>query len=218
VEHAHAPGTCPKCWAALETPLFCETCQHLLEPSQAVSPFRALGVETSYDLNAMALRKRLLALSRRLHPDFHANADARTRDLAERNSAELNAAFEILSDDVRRADWLVRSLAGPSDEEERSMPPEFLAEVLEWNETIEAARGGADDPAQRAALAVLEKTLADERARLMDAVARELSPLPAARSESLRVVRRHLNAVRYIDRARRELAELALRRPTPAPR
>jgi len=217
VQHEHAPENCPKCWAKLATPLFCETCQHMLESSQTLSPFRALGIPPTYELNAMALRKRLLALSRRLHPDFHANADPATQGLALRNSAELNSAFEVLSDDVRRADWLVKSLAGPSEEEERSMPSAFLAEVLEWNEAIEAARRDPEDGTLRAALDELERKLDDERRRTMAEVARMLSPLPPARSETLRSIRKHLNAVRYIDRARHEISELALRRSSATP-
>lgn len=162
----------------------------------------------------MALRKRLLALSRRLHPDFHANADEGTRGLALRNTAELNSAFEILSDDARRADWLVKSLAGPSEEEERAMPSAFLSEVLEWNEAIEEARAAPAIAASRAAIEGLETRLAAERKRTMEEVSDLLSPLPPARSDVLREVRKRLNAVRYLDRALREIAELRLLCPS----
>ena len=34
---------CPKCWAHLQTPLFCESCEEILEANN-VSPYRILGV------------------------------------------------------------------------------------------------------------------------------------------------------------------------------
>ena len=81
--HDHAPdangASCPKCWAALSTPLFCESCREILDASGGVSPFATLGVAHEYPLHLMDLRKRLLSLSRELHPDFHVNSDDVTR-------------------------------------------------------------------------------------------------------------------------------------------
>ncbi len=211
MEHQHAPGEeCPKCWAKVSTPLFCESCKAILPATANPSPFDALGVEPSYPIDAMALRKRLLTLSRQLHPDFHIHADTGTRALAERNTAELNAAFEILSDDFRRADWIVKSLAGPSESDERQMPSEFLAEVMEWNETVEDARDAPADSPARAELDPLATSLEEQRARVMSEISDRLVPLPEAHAPVLREVRRRLNAVRYIDRTLGEIAELRL--------
>ena len=200
--------SCPKCWAALQSPLFCDTCESLLPTPEQASPYVTLGLEPAYALDRPALRKRLLSLSRRLHPDFHAGTDSETRAIAEKNTAELNAAFEVLEDDVRRADWLVRSLGGPDEREERQMPPEFLAEVLEWNEVIEEARDGSGAPA---ALESLAETLRSERSSLMEAIERSLTPLPTPHAPQLTDVRKRLNALRYIDRALGEIEELELK-------
>jgi molecular chaperone HscB len=158
----------------------------------------------------MALRKRLLAMSRRLHPDFFSNAETTVRERAERNTAELNAAFEILDDDFHRADWLVKSLGGPGEADERQMPPAFLAEVLEWNETIEEARDAAPDSSERAALDPLETGLREQREELMSLISEQLEPLPQAHDPLLTQVRRNLNAIRYVDRSLREISEIRL--------
>jgi molecular chaperone HscB len=201
---------CPRCWAATATPLFCESCNALLAPRESPTPFQVLGVVPGYSLDLMALRKRLLGLSRRMHPDFYGTADAETRELAQRNTAELNAAFEILADDVRRADWIVSSLSGPSDAEERGLPQEFLSEALDWNEAIEEARGAPPEAAARDRLRALQGDLSSRRVTLMDALASALEPLPELRSPRLRDARRILNAVRYLDRALHEIAEVEL--------
>lgn len=209
-EHADGEESCPSCWAHLSTPLFCESCKELLDPEEVPSPFATLGVPPAFTLNRMALRKRLLALSRQLHPDFFSNAEEAVRELAQRNTAELNAAFEILDDDFHRADWLVKSLGGPSEDDERQMPVEFLTEVLEWNEAIEEARGAEPDSPELEALRGLEDTLKQERAALMKQVSEKLDPLPEAHDPILAQARRNLNAIRYVDRSLREISEIRL--------
>ncbi|MSR63667.1 MAG: hypothetical protein EXS08_14645 [Planctomycetes bacterium] len=203
---------CSSCGAELATPLLCERCGALHEPAGAPTPFAALGLEPAYALDLATVRRRLLSLSRALHPDHHFSADARTRRLAQDNTAALNAAFLVLNDDCRRADWLVSALGGPRESDERAMPPAFLQEVLEWNEAIEEARDAT--PAARAtALASLRTRLAHERTLAVQRVAHALTPLPARATPALHGVRQELNALRYLDRALRELAELELGAP-----
>lgn len=176
----------------------------------AVSPFAALGLSMGWELDEDRLQRNLLRFTRLMHPDFFVTAEPEERELAERGSAELNQAFELLSSDVRRGDWLLTALGGPSDQEERQMPQAFLMEVLEWNETLEAARESERGSAERQALESLKQTLVLERGTLLDSVGAKLTPLPAAGAPVLREVRRDLNAVRYIDRALAELEQLRL--------
>jgi len=198
---------CPGCGATPRTPLLCEACGRMLDPRTAPTPFEALGFAPAYDLDPALVRKRLLTLSRALHPDVHGTGDAPTRRLAESNTAALNAAYQVLSDDFRRADHLVGALGGPAEDEERSMPAEFLAEALEWNEAIAEARG-AGRPS--AALAGLEQRLKRERLETLGYAREKLVPLPQRGAPVLREVRQRLNAVRYIDRALREIGETHL--------
>lgn len=203
-------SACARCSAPLSSALVCEACGALVEGADGRDPFAVFGLPVAYPLDAAALRKRLLRLSRHLHPDFHGGADAATRELAAHHSAELNAAHDTLGDDASRADHLVRRLGGPDEQKERAMPQAFLLEVLEWNEALEAARPAAPGSPERAALAALRTDLDAQRRAQMNAIARALDPLPAAGAPALTDVRRALNAVRYIDRATGEIAELSL--------
>ena len=90
------------------------------------------------------------------------------------------------------------------------MPQAFLAEVLEWNETLEQARNSPATPEQRARLEALGRNLAEERVRSLQSVAAQLTPLPLRASPPLREVRARLNAIRYLDRALFELEGLRL--------
>ena len=187
----------------------CTQCHALLDPSSEATPFDLLGLETAYALDEQVLRKALLRYSRMLHPDFH-GADEDSRSRAERNTADLNAAHELLQDDFRRAAWLVTHLGGPSQHDERKMPPVFLVEALDWNETIEEAQTAEPGSPAFDALESLETELVGQREETMATVAGALTPLPDRGSETLTTVRRHLNAVRYLDRALGEIRERKL--------
>jgi molecular chaperone HscB len=206
---------CTSCGVTLSSALVCEACGALQRSdgpgtAGATDPWAAFGLERGYLLDAATLKKRLLALQRRMHPDFFGGADPAERELAERNTAELNAAHRDLADDARRADLLVRTLGGPDEQAERQMPQEFLMEVLEWNETLEEAREAAPGSPARAAIDDLESELRRQRAAALERVAGLLVPAPAPGAAALTEARRELNAVRYVDRTLSTLAELRL--------
>lgn len=201
---------CPSCGEALASPLVCEACHSLHPAPEDLDPFAVFGLEPAYVVDAGALKKRLLRLQRAMHPDFFGGSDEATRDLAVRNTSELNAAHDTLRDDRVRADHLVRHLGGPDENEERQMPQAFLMEVMEWNETLEEARESAPGSDERAAALALGRDLREERAKLFDSIAALLTPLPDAGSDRLTEVRRQLNAVRYLDRALGQIEEIRL--------
>jgi molecular chaperone HscB len=198
---------CEGCQAPLETPLGCAACGRLFVPRGQLSPFEVLGLAPRARIDAGALRKALLRLGRVVHPDFFAGKDESTRALAERHSAALNEAFEVLSDDVRRADHLITSLGGPNDNDLREMPQPFLLEALDWNERLDLAQAG--DAQARAGLLELEGELRARRAAGVEAVLDKLDPLPPPGAKALRQARAELNRLRYVERALERLAELA---------
>jgi len=201
---------CPRCNATLETPLGCGECNALLVADAALTPFELLGVEPRAELDTKELRARLLRFSRIVHPDFY-GTDPELRALAETNTARLNEAHGILGDDFARVDWIVKLLGGPSEADDRQMPQAFLMEVLEWNEALEEARD-ADGTQLPASLVELEPTWIGERAATLRSAIERLTPFPEREAPVLADVRKSLNAVRYLDRALRELEALRLAR------
>jgi len=203
-------AACPACGAELETPLGCSSCGVLFSPQPPPTPFAVLGLEPAFRVDPAQLRKRQMALSRIVHPDYFGARDAATRALAERNTAELNAAFETLADPLARADWLVRSLGGPSESEQRDMPQAFLIEVLEWNEALAGARESGPGSAGRAALDELEGALHAQWDDALASLERLLTPLPARGSPALVEARRRINALRYLEKTLAEIEALRL--------
>lgn len=208
-------AACTNCGAELETPLACGACGKLFEPARELSPFETLGLEPTFELDARELRRRLLRASRLVHPDFHGSSGAGEREAAERASARLNSAHELLADPAARADWLVRALGGPSESEQRQMPQAFLMEVLEWNETLDAAREAAPGSPERAALAGLAASLREQRDDVLASLARLLVPLPPKGSPTLSQARAQLNALRYLATTLTQIDALALEQASP---
>lgn len=202
-------SNCPACGAPLETPVACGACGAIHAVSETASPFEVLGFAPGFAVDEREVRRRLTRFSRLVHPDFFAAAEPAVRERAERNSARLNLAFDVVADAQRRADWLVVHLGGPTEESDRSMPKAFLMEVLEWNELLEEARAAsAADPR----IETLAAELAARRAAGLDRIAELLDPLPEPGSPRLRTARSELNALRYLDRALREIESLRLAR------
>lgn len=200
---------CPACKATLETPLACSACGALVSGAPTENPFEVFGLPLAHAVDRSDLRRRLLRFSRLVHPDFFATAGEAQRTRAEHASAALNVAHEILAGEASRADWIVRHLGGPDELAERAMPREFLMEVLEWNEALDAARSASPGAPERLALERLAGELEARRGALLEEIARRLTPLPARTdADALREVRKLLNAARYVEKTLAEIAAL----------
>lgn len=197
---------CPACQARLETPLGCTACGVLLSPGTKPTPFEAFGLEPAYAVDQADLKKRLMRFARAMHPDYFATQGNEQRERAERNTAELNAAYELLRDDLERASWLIEHRGGPTEQQERAMPQEFLIDVLDWNEAIEAAREAPLGSAEHDALFDVERDLASH----YDEAFRQLGKLltGATDRDALVEARRELNELRYIQRTLAQIDDM----------
>lgn len=146
-------------------------------------------------VDPVTAKKRLRRYTRLVHPDFYATAGEEQRARAEAHNARLNAAFDLIIDDMARADWIVQHLGGPTEKELGAMPQAFLMEVMEWNEILEDNAPGSQ------CLQNLSQELREHRDSLMGSVIAALTPLPEAGAAVLLDVRKSLNALRYVDRA-----------------
>lgn len=204
---------CDHCKEVLVSPLACGGCEAIFPVAQTLSPFEVFGLRLSAHVDRSRLRKQLLKLQRLLHPDFHGQAGETQKDVAERGTAELNAAFEVLRDEAKRASFLVEALGGPSESDERKMPQEFLMEVMDWNETLEElsdeVEGAPADVVTKATNFHAELNI--ERAGIIEAVLDALdAELAKSVPSSLAPIRKSLNAIRYIDRAQSHAAQIKL--------
>ncbi len=158
-------------------------------------PFKTLEVPTTFDLEDAELHMKFIQASSLHHPDRHTDP-VKQAEAAEK-SAAINQAYAILSDPERRADALLQQLGGPAKEDDKSLPPALLMEMMEVRETLEEAiadnnkmeleklRGWAHDQ---------KHTHLTKIAQLFDKAGDVLSEADA------KAIRLELNALRYIQR------------------
>ncbi len=110
-----------------------------------MDPFATLGVEPRFDLDLAAVEKTHRELSRALHPDRYVSAGASERREALGKAVEVNEAWRILRDPIRRAEaLLVARGVTIAEGSEPQADPEFLMEMLEQREALDEAKQAKD--------------------------------------------------------------------------
>lgn len=126
-------------------------------PVRSGDAFDVFQIEPAFALDLEDLGRRHRELSRALHPDRYVGRPAAERRRALGRAIEVNEAWRVLRDPVRRGEALLVRL-GVATGEESNPPaaPEFLMEMMERRESLRES-GRAGD------LAAVEKLSAEMR-------------------------------------------------------
>lgn len=110
-----------------------------------MDPFDTLGVTPRFSLDFGEVEKRCRELSRALHPDRYVGRGKGERRMALAKAIEVNEAWRLLRDPVRRAEALFRR-AGVELGENKNGPadPMLLMEMMEKREALAQARAARD--------------------------------------------------------------------------
>ena len=124
-----------------------------------VDPFETLGIAPSFDVDLTSLEKRYRELARVLHPDRHLAGSPAERRLTLGKAVEVNEAWRLVRDPIRRAEALLRRLSVRMEEgKEPQANPEFLMEMMEQREALSEARASGDPAAvERLANAIRQR-------------------------------------------------------------
>lgn len=193
---------CAACSAPMSSIAVCDACGRLDPRCADADPFDLLGFDRVFELDEKRLSATFRALTRKVHPDRFATEPDETRDLASRLCAELNHAYRVLVDPVRRADLLLVQSGGPTATELREVPGNLLAETMTLREKIETAKESKDST-------TIERLGVEVRARRTGALSRiaaTAARLPALDDGEKTGLRKQLNAMRYYDNLLVELA------------
>jgi molecular chaperone HscB len=172
----------------------------------SVDAFATLGIAAAFDVNLAAVEKVHRELSRALHPDKYIGASPSERRAALTKAVEVNEAWRVVRDPLRRADALL-ALRGVSVSEEGApkADPEFLMDMLEQREALSDAKAARDlEAVRRLAAAVEERARGVEQALSKgfepgsSASATDLSGL-ALKVGELKFYRRFLDEVSAIE-------------------
>jgi molecular chaperone HscB len=113
-----------------------------------VDPFDTLGIAPAFDLDLAAVEKRYRELARVLHPDRHLGGAPAERRMALGKAVEVNEAWRLLRDPIRRAEALLRRRGVTVEEgKEPKAEPAFLMEMMEQREALSEAKASGDPEA-----------------------------------------------------------------------
>ena len=110
-----------------------------------VDPFAVLGVARTFDVDLASVEKTHRELSRTLHPDRYAGSGAGERRMALDKAVEVNEAWRVVRDPIRRAEALF-TLAGVAlgDGAEPRPTPALLMDMMEQREALAEAKAARD--------------------------------------------------------------------------
>jgi molecular chaperone HscB len=165
-----------------------------------MDPFATLGIERAYDVDLAATEKTHRELSRALHPDRFVGASPSERRAALTRAVEVNEAWRIVRDPIRRAEALLE-LSGVAVGEDRApkADPEFLMEMLEQRESLAEAKQARDLAAVRRMAQAIEARARAVEAALAEGFARGGGAQLVGRVGELRFYRRFLDEVSAIE-------------------
>jgi molecular chaperone HscB len=140
-----------QCWSCGEPrgaqDALCPKCGKVQPPPPAgsiIDNFAILGLPQTFEIDLALLEERFRALSRRLHPDKFARAEAKERRFSLEQTTLLNNAYRTLKDPLKRAQSLLRlhgiDASGEPGPNKEQVPMEFLEEAMEDRERLVEAR------------------------------------------------------------------------------
>jgi molecular chaperone HscB len=173
--------------------------------------YEVFGLPRAYHLSAAELETRYLALQMQTHPDRFAKALPRERLEAIVRNTELNDAYKVLKNDIRRAEYLLK-LEGIDIGSEKPqattgatkqlvVDAKLLMEVMELREALADARSDGKD----AEVAALGQDVQARQAAAMKIVEDGYRAYETGDKGKLDAIARALVSLRYYQRFMEEL-------------
>jgi molecular chaperone HscB len=138
------------------------------------------------DLNRLQQSYRIIQAE--IHPDKFVSASQIEKNESLKKSTEVNDAYQTLKDPIKRAKYLVKINLN-SNENNSTLPPDFLMQQMEWEEHLES---------------ILEQTVELEKFRVLidDEYQKTLSKLESTcdTDKNWSVALEILNEIQFIDR------------------
>jgi len=107
--------------------------------------FELFALKPVFELDSALLNSRFQALQSKLHPDKFAAATDSNRRWSMQAASHVNEAYQTLSEELRRATYLLRLQdISVDDETDTQMSPMFLMEQMEYRESLEMAPTASD--------------------------------------------------------------------------
>jgi molecular chaperone HscB len=100
--------------------------------------FELFDIPVSLNVDKGSLAKKYFELQKKYHPDFYTQADeAKQQEVLEKSSA-INKGLKILQNKDNTIQYVLHLKGLLEEEEKYPLPSEFLMEVMELNENLDA--------------------------------------------------------------------------------
>ncbi len=185
------------CWSCKEevgAGPFCGNCVKIQPLNEHSDYFAMFGLESAYELDPANLRKPFYELSKKFHPDFYSQMTNSEQIIARDNTAYLNTALKVLSDPIKRADYLLSILSG-STKSNPTPPQDLFDEILEVGEYLIN-----DDitPDQRNHLSSVQDKFTVIQTNLLDTLHDWFEKLKNDDTEATSKIESRLNNIKYL--------------------
>ena len=129
--------SCQSCGDSLISPLFCFSCNSLQNISDDVNHFEVMGLPRCFEIDSGELESLYQRLTLEMHPDFFGTAPEEQKQLSEKYSVMLNAAYSTLREPASRATYLLSLFARGKNLQTDKLPEGFLQEMFFFQESLD---------------------------------------------------------------------------------
>ena len=100
------------------------------------SYFELYDLPLSFKVDETRLKKKFYALSKEYHPDFHANEPQEKQDEVLDLSTFNNKAYKVLSDPLKRIEYILELHDMLAEGDKYTLPQDFLMDMMDVNEAM----------------------------------------------------------------------------------
>ena len=190
--------SCQSCGDSLISPLFCFSCNSLQNISDDINHFEVMGLPRSFEIDSGGLESLYQRLTLEMHPDFFGAAPEEQKQLSEKLSVMLNAAYSTLHEPTSRATYLLSLYVRGKNLQTDKLPEGFLQEMFFFQESLDEILESDDQSALRKMNEDLQKrsiSIESNYATLF----KKLETSPES-NEILQQLQTQLNTERYLRR------------------
>lgn len=164
--------------------------------------FELFEIPVQLRVDTPVLKQKFFALSRQFHPDYFAGAGQEEQSDALEKSAILNKAWKTFQNPDATIKYVLAEKGLLEEEEKYELPPSFLMEVLEINESLMDAEANAG-PGLTTKIEGLEKDMYEPVKNIIEDYREGITT-----EKELLQVKEYYYKKKYLDRIRRQLREM----------
>lgn len=166
--------------------------------------FELFEIPVQLRVNTAALSRKFFELSRKHHPDYVATEDDAIQTEALEKSALLNKAWKTLQSPEATMKYVLQEKGLLQEEEKYALPPAFLMEMMELNESLMEADDEAAANSIRSALQELDTAIYSPVKDIVEQYKEGITT-----EKELLAVKEYYYKKKYLDRIRQQLTGMA---------